>query len=270
MKAWTSKERGDPIRSAKNSRIQTIRSLHTAKGRKESGFIAAEGPKLVTEALEAGWTPAFALADPSRGMDEALLHRLEQSGAEILLAEEAAMAAASDVKTPQWIIAAFAMQEAQPLRSPLLALDGVQDPGNVGTMLRTALACGFGGVLLGQGCADPFSPKALRATMGAAFRLPARSVGLAEALTVYKKEGYHISIAAADGQDAFARRRRDAPSILVIGSEGSGVSAQVRALADAVLAIPMAEGAESFNAAVAAGILLYDWYRRGDGRVPKE
>ena len=142
--------------------------------------------------------------------------------------------------------------------SRLLALDDVQDPGNVGTIIRTADAAGFDGVFLSAGCADLFSPKVLRSTMGSVFRLGfSFPASLSEALEKLKKDGFSVLSSQLDGDDFYERKNVSHSFVLVIGNEGNGVSDAVKAVATHRLRLPMRGGAESLNAAVAAGIMMY-------------
>ena len=142
----------------------------------------------------------------------------------------------------------------------IVALDAVQDPGNVGTIWRTADAAGFDAVIFGEGCADAYSPKVQRAAMGSGFRVPAVHMNLKETLPLYTLNGASLIVSALDGSDLYARAPipGDKPMILVIGNEAKGVSKEVQSLSNVRLKIPMRGGAESLNAAVAAGILMYE------------
>ena len=137
----------------------------------------------------------------------------------------------------------------------------MQDPGNVGTILRTADAAGFDGAILGPGCADLYGAKTLRATMGSVFRVPVLPTNdLPGTLEAMKREGYAVAATELGGQDFYACCPRG-KAILVIGSEGQGISKPVRDAATHHLALPMRGGAESLNAAVAAGIMIYEMAR---------
>ena len=168
-----------------------------------------------------------------------------------------------EAKTPQGIAATVAIRpEPQTLTgSRIVALDGVQDPGNVGTILRTADAAGFDGALLSDACADLYGAKTLRATMGSVFRVPTRRTGdLADELAAMRGAGYAVVATELGGADFYANCPHER-CVLVIGSEGRGVSEAVRAVATHHLALPMRGGAESLNAAVAAGIMIYEMAR---------
>ena len=138
----------------------------------------------------------------------------------------------------------------------------MQDPGNVGTIIRTADAAGFTGVLFSPECADLFSPKVLRATMGSVFRLGfSFPASLPVALEQLKKDGYSVLSSQLDGSPFYDRKDVSSSFVLVIGNEGNGVSDAVKAAATHHLCLPMRGGAESLNAAVAAGIMMYDLTR---------
>ena len=193
-----------------------------------------------------------------------LIAMAEENGCEVLLVTGAIMQAVSEQKTPQGVCCTVAIpEEPQQIGGRLIvAMDGVQDPGNVGTILRTADAAGFDGALLSGACADLYSAKTLRATMGSVFRVPAkRTDDLPAALEELKAQGYAIVATELGGADFYANCPHD-KAVLVIGSEGNGVSQAVRGCATHHLALPMRGGAESLNAAVAAGIMIYEMARK--------
>jgi TrmH family RNA methyltransferase len=172
--------------------------------------------------------------------------------------------ALADTEQPQGIVAvveprAWSLDDvATPAGSVVLVLDAVQDPGNVGTMLRTALALGATGTVALKGTADLNNPKVLRGSMGAAFRLPA-VVTDADALIAWvRARGVELVVAAVDGEPIGRVRRGGTPLALVVGNEGAGVSPALGAAASRRIAIPLAATVESLNVAVAAGILLYE------------
>ncbi len=145
------------------------------------------------------------------------------------------------------------------LGEKLVLLEAVQDPGNVGTILRTMDAAGFHGAVLAPGCADPFSPKALRATMGSVFRVPTLQTESApQAAATLRDEGYAVVAAELNGSDFFARGRLPGKLCLIIGNEGAGITRETLAMATHRYRLPMKGGAESLNAAVAAAIMIYD------------
>ena len=247
------------ITSLKNPRVIQWRSLKDRKGRKETGCFLVEGYKMVQEAVHSRF-PIEALLFSENRMND---RDTSEIPFPVYLLPDNVLAAVCNTMTPQGIAAIVRMTEASGAGERLVVLDGVQDPGNVGTIIRTADAAGFDGVLLSAQCADVFGPKALRATMGSVFRMPLRVTdNLPAALEGLKAEGYSVLSSQLDGEpfDEVAPAIPE-PFALVIGSEGNGVTDPVRALATHRVALPMRGGAESLNAAVAAGIMMYGLMR---------
>ena len=245
------------ITSLKNPKVTTWKSLKDRKGRKETGCFLVEGRKMVEEAaasdfpltavlMAEGFTPDFALPE----------------NVPCYVMPEHVFAAVCDTKTPQGIAAVLRMRANPAVGQRLVALDGVQDPGNVGTILRTADAAGFDGVLLSEQCADVFSPKVLRATMGSIFRMSIRVTDdLAGELARMAENGASVLSSQLDGTPFYQRPPVSDRFVLVIGSEGNGVTDEVKAVATHRVKLPMRGGAESLNAAVAAGIMMYELTR---------
>ena len=246
----------EEITSLKNPRIALWRGLKQTKTRRETGLFVVEGDKSVLEALESGFEAEAVLLDSARPVPAL------PSGLPLVRVPDHVLAAVCDTKTPQGIAAVMRMKATPVTGRRLVALDGVQDPGNVGTILRTADAAGLDGVLLSQDCADPYSPKVLRATMGSIFHVPAEvTPSLPDALRERQAAGLEVLSSQLDGAPFDDYRPTEKGFVLVIGSEGSGVSEAVRALADRRLRLPMRGRAESLNAAVAAGIMMYSLTR---------
>jgi len=241
----------DRITSVKNPTVQRLRSLKDRKGRVETGLFLVEGVVMIEEAKKCGLVMREMLSE-------------EPKDGAIWVTREV-MQAVCDTKSPQGVCAAFEMPDRSraPLGDRLVALDGVQDPGNVGTILRTADAAGLTGALLGDGCADAYSPKVMRSAMGSGFRLPFIAVSpLSETLRTLKEAGYAIYVSSLQGEDFYSRRRpENGKFVLVIGSEAHGVSEEVASTATDLVKLPMRGGAESLNAAVAAGIMMYEIMR---------
>jgi len=255
----------DLIRSRSNPLVKRLFAL---KGQAPGDLLLVEGTKLVEEALAASVEIVEAAASPrflrhARG--RALAATLE-ARAPLRVVDDALLAALSEVESSQGLVAIARRPrfEEAALRAAatLLVAVGVQDPGNVGALLRAAEAAGAGGALLAGGCADPFSWKALRGSMGSAFRLPHRRLrSTAEALEAARAGGGRLVGATLDGEP-YDRADLDEPLALVVGAEGSGLPAEVGAALDARVAIPMAGRVESLNVSVAAGVLLFEAARR--------
>ena len=242
------------LTSLKNPRIQAARALKDRKARLASQAFLVEGDKMVSEALASGF-PVQALFL----REDRTLSCPVPPGLPVYLLPEHVFASLSDTRTPQGIAAVVGLRPRKPSGSRLIALDGVQDPGNVGTILRTADAAGLDGVLLGPDCADVFSPKVLRATMGSIFRMGLLfPENLADCLVSLRGEGYSILSSQLDGTPFYERKDVREKWVLVIGNEGNGVSRAVQEAATHRLRLPMRGGAESLNAAIAAGIMMYE------------
>ena len=251
------------ITSVHNSQIQMLKGLQKAKSRREANLFLAESVKMVKEALALSLCRTLIVDSKRQEEYSDMIAMAESGGCEVLLVTSAIMGSLSEQKTPQGVMCTVEIP-AQPdsLSGRLLvAMDGVQDPGNVGTILRTADAAGFDGALLSSACADLYSAKTLRATMGSVFRVPVmRTDDLPAQLETLKAQGYAVVATELGGADFYANCPHE-KAVLVIGSEGRGVSQAVRDAATHHLALPMRGGAESLNAAVAAGIMIYEMAR---------
>jgi TrmH family RNA methyltransferase len=250
--------------------VTLVRNLQRRKGRKRSGSTVAEGVRLVEEALAAGVGCRGVLVDREFGRNPRGAQLLEQLAAHAVQVEEIAereLKQLADTDTPQGIVAVitpptWTLAEVKPAPSqPVIVLDCVQDPGNVGTLLRTAFALGSAGAILLPGTADLFNPKVIRAGMGATFRLPTAPAQDGEFAAWLERHGADLWAAAGEGT-SLGRLRPPEHLAVVVGNEGAGVRPLIRSMARHSVAIPLARGAESLNVAVAAGILLHE-VRRG-------
>ncbi len=241
------------ITSTKNPQVAAIKGLKNRKDREAAGTFLVEGSKMVQEALKLAGQVLSLWATDERALN---------ASCPCYLVPQHVMQALCNTVTPQGIAAVVKLPPAPALKAlghKIIVLDDVQDPGNVGTILRTADAAGFTGAILSTGSADPFSPKCLRATMGSIFRMPILLTGcLSATLEALKPQGFSILAAELSQDDFFRRQGVQSCYGLIIGNEGSGISPAVSAVATHHLALPMAGGAESLNAAIAAGIMMYD------------
>jgi len=257
------------IVSLSNERVRRVQALQRGTRRRyQEGLFIAEGARLVQEAFAANvpihevfHTAAFAESTPGSALVTVCIERASscwEVSAEV-------MQALADTETPQGIlivlsIPAFQCEIAAPLT---LIPDAIRDPGNLGTMLRTAWAAGVQAVFLSPGCVDAFSPKVLRAGMGAQFHLAVER----SAWDTIAGLGKHLTFYLAETEQAVSCWKADLrePLALIIGGEAEGAGSQARGLAQANLAIPMPGGSESLNAAVAAGILMFEVVRQRRG-----
>lgn len=247
------------VTSRQNSAIQHIKKLASnRKYRRQAGEFLCEGPKMWAEAVRWGWSVSTLLTS-----EESVLLECEGTPARSMLVSPELLAYAADTETPQKLLFTCRIPEL-PEALPggrLLVLDGVQDPGNVGTVWRTADAFGADALVLLPGCADPWSPKVVRATMGACFRLPVLSCTLEELTTLLADGSIPLYATALRENTQDIRTVGLDRAAVVIGSEGAGVSAGVLAQCEKTLKIPMRERCESLNAAMAAGIVLWESWR---------
>ena len=248
----------ETISSSRNQRVLLWRSLKEKKGREEHGLFLVEGPKLVSEALLSGFSVNALL------LRQGYMPPFDlPAGIPVYSLSDSVFQSVSDTRTPQGIAAVVHLYAPVLKGRRFLALDGIQDPGNLGTIVRTADAAGFEGILLSQECADLFSPKVIRATMGSIFRLSySFPPSLPDALKALRYDhGFAVISSQLDGSPFYDRAMLIPPYILIIGNEGNGISEEVKAVATHRFRLPMKGGAESLNAAVAAGIMMYDLLR---------
>lgn len=259
------------ITSRQNPVVRQCRDLarHRPAGSDE---VLLDGVRLVSEALAAGVVVTTALMSGrllETDAGAALSRRLERAGAALYRASEAAMETASPVRTPTGIVAIGRVvpQTGQTVWAPAPALAicvaGVQDPGNVGAILRAAEAAGATGAIVTDGSADPLGWKALRGSMGSALRLPLHVGATVEAACEEaRRAGARIAATTpADGQDLYEVDFR-VPTLVLVGGEGSGLPEEVASTADVRIRIPMHAAVESLNAAVAAGVVLFEALRQ--------
>jgi TrmH family RNA methyltransferase len=265
------------ITSTKNSKIQWIRTLQKqSKERREAGAFVVEGVRLVEEALGSGWEPLqifYTAGLSSTGMD--LVSRAVNLGVPVETAAPAVLKAASDTETPQGILAVIRQKSLDLPVKPdfLLIVDAVRDPGNLGTILRTAAAAGVQAVLLPAGTVDHFSPKVLRSGMGAHFRLPVHSLNWDEIQQYLSglEDGLPAMYIADSGSgQPYTQADFRSPLVLIIGGEAEGAGEQADLIANRHVHIPMPGGTESLNVAVAAAVLMFEVVRqRAEGRAQK-
>ena len=245
------------ITSRQNALMTHIRKLNASRAyRRASGEYLCDGVKLLEEALR--WNAPLKTVVLSEGVDAPAL----PSGVRAVQVPADVMRSISPMETPQGALFTVRLPDtALPemlTGAHYLVLDGVQDPGNVGTILRTADAFHADGMFLVNGCADLYNPKTLRATMGAVFRCPVWTVGAEELSALQKKSGIPLYGAALREDTLDARAVDYNRCAIAIGSEGRGLTEGVLALCDRTIKIPMSEHCESLNAAAAATVLLWE------------
>lgn len=247
----------EEITSRKNPLVRELQALADSRSaRRESGRYLCQGRKLLEEALQNGVIPDTVLTS---GDFPELPHETR-----CIRTTPAVLAGISTMQSvPDLLFTAPIMPQEGRLGDRILIAENLQDPGNVGTLMRTAGAFGFREVLLCGACADPYGPKAVRASMGAVFRLPVREFDdVATLLHCLRKEAVTLYAAAlADNSLEAGQTQYPERLALAVGNEGHGLSRELLDGADAVIRIPMEPGAESLNAAAAAAVLMWEVYR---------
>jgi RNA methyltransferase, TrmH family len=256
------------ISSVHNPKIQAVRRLQAqARERREHGVFVLEGVRLCEEALRAGWIAQqvfFTDLLDERGQD--VVRSYAEQNILVEQVSQAVMGALSETETSQGVLIVVRQQTLPLPDSPdfLLILDGLHDPGNLGTTLRTALAAGVQGVLLAPGCADAWSGKVLRAAMGAHFRLPIHSLKWPDIQGIVNGPLPHLKVYLADttGGALYSQADLRSPLALIVGGEANGAGIDARSLADELVHIAMPGGTESLNAGIAASILMFEVVRQ--------
>jgi RNA methyltransferase, TrmH family len=251
------------ITSSQNPKIKFVRALlGRAKERREANAFIVEGVRLVEEATNRYWRFELVIYDESlseRG--KLLMERLRSNHVEVEEVSPDLMKSLSETETPQGILAVLKLSHL-PISESLdfiLIPDQIRDPGNLGTLLRSAAAAGVQAVLIPPEATDAFSPKVVRAGMGAHFRLPIHSVSW-ENIQVFTKD-LQVFLADMDGQSCWGTDLRQ-PLALIIGGEAEGASEEARKLANQKISIPMSETVESLNAGVAGSVLMFEVLRQ--------
>jgi RNA methyltransferase, TrmH family len=258
------------ISSTANDTVKLLKSLDRKKARSETGLFLAEGARLAEEALNNGWSPAYALAGTGaleRTQTSDLLARMKKAGARVLTASEKVLASVSRKDNPQTVITAFRQRLSKLSEFPRegarrwVALYEVRDPGNLGTVIRTSDAAGVSGVILvGQTC-DPFSVEAVRATMGSLFAMPIAAASFDEFNAWRSAAGARMIAASMRGTLAHDKANYGKQSVVLMGNEQAGLPVEVEAQCDELVRIPMMGAADSLNLASAASVMIYEAWR---------
>jgi TrmH family RNA methyltransferase len=256
------------ITSLQNERVKLIRSLEMRKSRRETGLFVAEGASVLVTAREAGWAPrmlVFLAGSAQTGVARGLLAWAEGAGAKCLEVSQAVLAKLAAKDNPQTMLGVFDQRWAdEPAAGSVaqdgvwLALEAIRDPGNLGTIVRTADAVAAGGVILiGISC-DPYSGEAVRASMGSIFNVPLVRMSLERFLAWASGWTGDIVGTHLSGREDFRAAPYRTPALLAMGSEGPGLSPALAAACSRLVKIPMAGRLDSLNLAVAAALVLYE------------
>lgn len=254
------------ITSVQNARVQHIRALQSrAKARREAGSFVVEGVRLAEEVLAAQWTVKqgfYTAGLDVRGMQ--IVEALQDVEIGVDEVSASVMEASSDTKTPAGLLLEVERQPLPLAATPNLVviLDRVNDPGNVGTLLRSAAAAGADAAILAPGCVDPFSPKVLRSGMGAQLRLPVLELEWDAIHSFLAEHSLHALLAEANIGKAFDEVDLTRPLAFIVGGEANGPSDAARTLGAEPIQIRMPGLIESLNAATAGSLLLFEAVRQ--------
>ncbi len=251
------------ITSLSNEKVKYLRSLTDRKHRLREGRCVIEGARLIDDALAANLQPDWVFRAP-RLLPRAneTLRRLAARQVEVIDVSDAVLKSCSDTDTPQGLIAVVPLPQLEFSHDPELIViaDALRDPGNLGTLLRSAAAADVDGVLLAPGTVDAYNAKVLRGAMGAHFRLPIESLAWTE--IAERVRGRAVYLAEMNGDVAYTAVDWKKPSVLIVGGEAEGASDEALKLATRRISIPLARGVESLNAAVAASVILFEAQRQ--------
>jgi RNA methyltransferase, TrmH family len=262
------------ITSRQNAIVKRFRELARASGGAAAGEILLDGAHLVQEALACGVSVEIAAfsdhhVGTTRSPLAGIADEVKKHGGRVLTVSDQVLAAMSPVQHPSGVVA-IAHARPSDLRAAfadapqlVLVLAGLQDPGNVGAIVRTAAAYGASGIVTIEGSANPFGWKALRGAMGGTFRMPVAARGtLGDVIAAARAAGVRLIAAAPHGGTALRRADLRGPTAIILGGEGAGLSEAALALVDETVTIPMRPPVESLNVAIAAALILYEASRQ--------
>jgi TrmH family RNA methyltransferase len=257
---------GRQITSLTNPTVKAVRALHLRKAREESGLFLAEGLKLVIEAIDLGRAPAILMFGPEATRHPLLRRAVETTragGGEVIEVSREILEKVSRRDNPQAVVAVFpqaftALGELEPRDATCwVALQAVRDPGNLGTIVRTADSAGCGGVILVGDCCDPYSVEAVRATMGSIFALPLVKASVGDFIAWRKTWPGSVVGTLLTATDGYRDAPYRTPTLILMGNEQAGLPPELAAVCDLTVKIPMRGRADSLNLSVATGIMIY-------------
>lgn len=256
------------ITGLQNPVVKAAAELKQKKYRQQQGLFLAEGLRTVEEAVRYGAVQSIFYTAIEDERTRAVLEEAASKQVKLICVSEAVLKKIADTETPQGVIAVcemgkFSVEDLLATGQMLLVLDRVGDPGNIGTMLRTADAAGLGGLVLLKGSADIYAPKTVRASMGSLFHVPVVSgVSETEFVSSARKAGYELLVTCLDGADNLYKADLRGRLAFVMGNEANGVTESLLEAADKRVFIPMQGRAESLNVAMAAGVVMFEALRQ--------
>lgn len=254
------------ITSTQNPLVKLFKKLQTSKHRREMGFLFLEGENLLDEAVQAGRSfEVVCFTERWADRNPALLDQVARCSDRVELVTEEVLKAMALTVNPEGVVASSPKLPGieVPIASFGLVLDRIQDPGNVGTMIRTAAAAGVEGLWVSHDSADLENPKVMRSSAGQWFRLPMMTVNnLPERLQTAKAAGFQIVTTLPRAEQTLWQVDLTVPTLVVLGNEGAGLSPEIEALSTLPIRIPVMNGVESLNVAIAASVVMYEVQRQ--------
>ena len=268
------------LTGSQNPIIKEVRALKNKSSRDEKGLFFIEGARFVAEALKEELEIRYIIvseAFSSAGGSGELLKKIAESSFNSYVVPDSLFDSISDTRTPQGILAVLDMKRKQLKDAAfeetthdglIVILDSIKDPGNMGTIIRTADAAGCTAVIVPEGCVDVFNPKVLRSTMGSIFHVPVYySSSITEAMNIVGDAGFLLCASHLEGSVSIYETDLSGNVALIIGSEAEGISSETAENADILIRIPMEGRAESLNASVAAGVMIFEVMRQKVNRL---
>jgi TrmH family RNA methyltransferase len=259
------------IQSNQNRTIKEIKALHLKKNRDAEGLYFVEGIRFVNDAIDNEQDIIkVIISDKLESLNggKELIARVNSVCNECYLVNEKLFKEISDTQTPQGILAVLKKKKLNldtiiEQGNSIVILDSLQDPGNVGTIIRTSDAAGISAVILTKGCVDLFSPKVLRSTMGSVFHMPIfESMKIDGTIELLKKSNYKIIASHLKGKNNYYNEDLTGRVAIIVGNEANGISDETAQLSDSLVKIPMPGRAESLNVSIAASIMIYEIVRQ--------
>ncbi len=259
------------IQSSQNSTIKDIKALHQKKYRDSQGLYFVEGIRFVNDAIDDGQNIIKAVISDkldSLNGGSALFSRLSGVCDHIYKVPDKLFKEISDTQSPQGVLAVLKKQPVEFSKAIengkfIVILDSLQDPGNIGTIIRTADAAGVSAVLMTKGCVDLYSPKVLRSTMGSVFHLPIiENLDIIETIRNLKLNDFKVIASHLNGQNNYYDEDLTCKSAIIVGNEANGIGDETAEMSDTLVKIPMPGRAESLNASIAASIMIYELVRQ--------
>ena len=259
------------LTASQNPVIKEVRALKNKNDREEKKLFFIEGTRFVAEAMKENSDIKYIIVSDtflSNTATSDLMRVTDDMAITSYTVPDSLFGSITDTKTPQGILAVLALERKQ-LKDAVLSkglliiLDTIKDPGNMGTIIRTADAAGCAGVIVPEGCVDVFNPKVLRSTMGSVFHVPIYHCGsIAEAMNITRKQGFLLCASHLEGSVSLYEADLSGQAALIIGSEAEGISPETAKNSDLLIKIPMEGRAESLNASVAAGVMIFEAMRQ--------